>query len=484
MVPDGCISDYGDGCADDRGALYQSDESETWSPIGIYELNLFTENGLGYYGNGIYGNDTVTLGVKGDGLPTLDTQVVAGIAASEFWLGALPLSPWPVNFTEMNTPLDGLMTTLKKAGRIGSLSYGYTAGANARSPQVYGSLTLGGFDKAQFEESNVTFNFGGDISRDLLIPVERIQISNNDVALSRTQYFFIDSLVPDLWLPDEACDVFEEAFGIRQDNDTGLYLVGDNLHDQLTGQNLSVTFTIGTGKDVNTGDDSDATFEITMPYFAFDLEADGPLVPNATHYFPLRRASDNTTQYTLGRAFLQAAYLIADYEHGNFSVHQARWPESGSDQDLVPILLDEDSEDSEDSEGSGAGLGGGAIAGIVIGSIAAITIIAFAGFFIWRKRRQPPADPNGFSSEMDTPSTVVPPAASNQMLRPKVAEIEGYGSSVNEAPGSGMPISEMEGRNLEPGPGPHRLHQEVHEMDSGRLGLPELETPSHGPQNT
>jgi hypothetical protein len=67
---------------------------------------------------------------------------------------------------------------------------------------------------------------------------------------------------------------------------------------------------------------------ITLPYDAFDLQLSYPYLPNTTYadpskyYFPLRQAA-NETQYVLGRAFLQEAYLITDYERNNFSIHQA-----------------------------------------------------------------------------------------------------------------------------------------------------------------
>ncbi|RAL66809.1 hypothetical protein DID88_007592 [Monilinia fructigena] len=63
---------------------------------------------------------------------------------------------------------------------------------------------------------------------------------------------------------------------------------------------------------------------ITLPYAAFDWWAEYPLVQNATRYFPLKRASDSS-QITLGRVFLQEAYLIADYERSQFSIHQRNW---------------------------------------------------------------------------------------------------------------------------------------------------------------
>src|ERR1019366_4883174 len=54
-------------------------------------------------------------------------------------------------------------------------------------------------------------------------------------------------------------------------------------------------------------------------------KAKWPLVTkNSSRYFPLKRAA-NDSQTTLGRAFLQEAYLIVDYERSNFSLYQRNW---------------------------------------------------------------------------------------------------------------------------------------------------------------
>jgi len=76
--------------------------------------------------------------------------------------------------------------------------------------------------------------------------------------------------------------------------------VNSTTRDQLLQLKPQVTFTVG-----NTADGGRTT-PITLPYAAFDLIANHPIYPNATRYFPLRRAA-NDTQHTLGRTFLQEA---------------------------------------------------------------------------------------------------------------------------------------------------------------------------------
>ena len=141
-----------------------------------------------------------------------------------------------------------------------------------------------------------------DISRDLVVGLQSITYSNskttNSHLLSEGILSFIDSTVPHIWLPIDACTLFEEAFGITYNNTMERYLVNDTTHQTLQSQNPSISFLLG--NDVNGG----ATVNVTLPYAAFDLTLNDPFVSGSQPYFPLRRAA-NDSQYTIGRTFLQ-----------------------------------------------------------------------------------------------------------------------------------------------------------------------------------
>ena len=163
---------------------------------------------------------------------------------------------------------------------------------------------MGGYDASRFTPNNVDFQFASDISRDLVVGLQSITFSDSKTTdqhlLSEGILTFIDATVPHIWLPQDACTLFEDAFGITYNNTVDRYLVNDTLHKQLQSQNASVSFVLG--NDVNGG----ATVKITLPYAAFDLQVGTPIVNSTQNYFPLRRAA-NDTQYTLGRTFLQEA---------------------------------------------------------------------------------------------------------------------------------------------------------------------------------
>ena len=211
------------------------------------------------------------------------------------------------------------MTALTNQSLIPSVSFGYTAGAPYPLKKVLGSLTLGGYDQSRSTPNNMTFSFALDTDRDIVVGIQSITSTDQD----GTQYDFlptgidayVDSTVAQIWLPLEACRLFEEAFGLTYDAENQLYPVKNTLHKKLLAQNTSITFTLGNS------DSGGQNLNITLPYHSFDLQVKPPFASNATRYFPLQRAA-NETQYTLGRTFLQEAYLTVDWERQNFSISQ------------------------------------------------------------------------------------------------------------------------------------------------------------------
>lgn len=169
--------------------------------------------------------------------------------------------------------------------------------------KVLGSLVFGGYDVSKAGTTNITFDFGPDISRDLTVGLQAITMNQGEDAIELLPegiFTFIDSTVPHIWLPQEACQNFESALGLAWNSTVGLYLLNDTLHDSLLAQNASFTFRIGNLTE------GVPTIDITLPYASFDLTVDYPRVLNRTRYFPIVRAA-NDTQYTLGRTFLQEA---------------------------------------------------------------------------------------------------------------------------------------------------------------------------------
>jgi hypothetical protein len=224
-----------------------------------------------------------------------------------------------------------------------------------------------------------------DNERDLVVGVAGLTAStttnNNINLLTRDDLnMFIDSTIAEMWLPADVCKAFEDAFGLKYDNKTNLYLVDDTLHQSLLAQKPSITFTIGQKYTTN------ATLQITLPYAAMDLEASPPYrgLQQKSRYFPLRRGA-NSTQWVLGRTFLQEAYLTVDWERHNFSVSAVDWT-YGKAADLAAIVSPQYVV-LEDTAGSKKPLSTAAIIGVALGGsfLFALLLIAL-GWWLWRRR--------------------------------------------------------------------------------------------------
>ncbi len=363
-------------CSNGRGLLFNPNASSTWSQYGFYALGA--EQNLGPTGSARYGNDTVALGIQGSGGPSLPHQIVGAFSTENFYLGFFGVNPASTNFTQQEKGEASYMTTLKDQNLIPSLSFGYTAGNQYRLKQVLGSLTLGGVDSGRFTPNNLSIPFAPQESRSLLVGIQSISSVDQNGTTSNLLpsggiRAFVDSTEAQIWLPVEACQAFETAFGLTYNDTNGFYLVNDALHSQLTAQNASVTFTLG-----NTTSGGE-TVNITLPYASFDLLLKPPAgnLTSNTKYFPLRRA-DNDTQYTLGRTFLQEAYLTVDWERQNFSISECVFPEN-MQQNLVSI---QSPNDTTSSGGSSTGKTVGIAVGVVVG---VLIIAAAIGVFFWKK---------------------------------------------------------------------------------------------------
>ena len=392
VVPEGCLAGDGQDCPNERGAGifnsaqntgFQVNESSTWSAIGQYDITL--EQKLNYTAAALFGYDSVSLGWAADTSKlSLSHQVVGGIGELDYWMGYLPLGIADSSFSSLSQSIDSFLYQLRNGSKIPSLSFGYTAGAAYRSQGVFGSLTLGGYDSTRYtpNQNDFSFPFSTDPSKLLTVGVESIMATNslmNTYSLtSSADFYLIDSSVPHLWLPKEICDNFEQAFGLTYDPITDLYLVNDTIHSELTQKNPSVTI-----KLVNSLEDTSVNYtNIELPYSAFDLQASYPYYPNATNYFPIRRAA-NDTQYVLGRTLLQEAYLTVDYERGNFSVAQAVFPDPLPAANIITIKSKSDTDSSTNSS-----LSTGAIAGIAVGGALLLILLALAALFFLRRRRK------------------------------------------------------------------------------------------------
>ncbi|KAF2135461.1 uncharacterized protein K452DRAFT_363145 [Aplosporella prunicola CBS 121167] len=503
IVEEGCppSNPSGDQCEDLRGGLFRMNNSRTWESAsqiwndsGIYELGGQVDNYLGLTALGRFGFDTVKLPFSDGTMLPVNHSVVAGIAATKFYVGKFGVSPLATNFTaadggsdpNVRTKRPSFLSLLKENGKIPSSSFSFTAGSYTRSSterNALGSFIFGGYDASLIGPSSTSFDFGSDNGRELMVGIQAIKkhAGDNETDLLPTPLLAaLDSSQPNIWLPESACKQFESAFGLEWNETDKLYKVNDSLHDKLVKEDATVTFSLGEVHEDSGGESVDIVF----PYSAFDLTATWPVVSEGSStYFPLKKAANSSQvrlsirsirktwvvraalrfyeQYTLGRTFLQEAYLITDWERRNFSLSQRSWNSSAA-QDIVSIKsLDDSSVSSGDnssadpaSRSKNKSLSGGAIAGISIGCV--VFAIIVIGAFVWIRRKKAKAKslkPDGEPLAM----------AEYNATAFSGAELEGLRNMTNEMDNSNQVKPEMLG-DIE-----HRL-----EMDGSNQINPEL----------
>ncbi|KAI9706303.1 MAG: hypothetical protein M1820_004879 [Bogoriella megaspora] len=457
VLPEGCsiLHANDSGCSTERGQTFLRNSSSSWLPKtsgtdGLFQLTVPEEQYLGLTGNAYYGFDTVTLSIGGSGLPTLPHQTIAGIATDDFWLGSLGLSPISFNFSNFNDPQPSLLAGLRNQSFISSFSWAYTAGAFYKDVPTYGSLTLGGYDTTKFVPNNVSTAFGPDSSRDLLIRIQSITYETAGISSTLADetgtFAFIDSLVTPLWLPLNVCQEFEKAFNLTWNDTMSLYLLDDSTHMNLMTKNPCFTFTLGSLSD-------GGTLQIVIPYAAFDLN----ITANGTEqrYFPLKRAQ-NSSQYTLGRVFLQEAYIIADYDHQNFSVSQALFPDTSTPENVVAIASMDHSGSGQPDHSKTSGLS--TVSKIVIAVcvfVLFLVVVGLLSYYQIRRRRSSRAgsasDTQPGQSRPDTPRKDLNSTAAGQEIiceldtagNQLIRELDTAVSQIPEIDASGVPPIEL-----------------------------------------
>lgn len=254
-----------------------------------------------------------------------------------------------------------------------------------------GNLVLGGYDKSRMvPAAGISIRMPSIQNNTLAIGIPSIiytpdpNVVTNKISFTQSCGGFqanIDSTLPYLILPDCICDQFQETFGLKYDETRNLYFMDDSVHDRNVQQNGTVDIKIAEG----TADSFSSTI-ITLGYPAFDMQLSSATGGNATNYFPIKKSKNGI--YTLGRTFLQEAYIVVDYERLNFTVAPAHYSDPMPAENLVTIFNKTYTLGGpENTSNSGGGLGTGAIAGTVVGIVVAFTIAGVLAFCWWRKRK-------------------------------------------------------------------------------------------------
>lgn len=204
VEPEGCdTSTDPNDCSERRGGFFDSDRSSTWLQKSILELPIAVEKPWGYSGNGSYGFDMIRFqDLEGDNL-TLPEGIVSAYATKDFFLGFLGLTQHNLYVGDFNsTPIPSIFAQLTEIGEVGSLSWGYTAGASYTPNPTVGSLTLGGYDASRLIANNLTLAILDDPKRELVLGLQAITSDSQNLLMESVSVMLgmSDSIAHCAWM--------------------------------------------------------------------------------------------------------------------------------------------------------------------------------------------------------------------------------------------------------------------------------------------
>jgi hypothetical protein len=357
------------------------------------------------------------------------------------------------------------------------MSYGLHIGS--AEPFVDGSLVLGGYDRSRIlSDAIIAGNDNVFRLTDIALNVSRGDSawtskasSSYKSGLLKTSEDFGEYVqisprpgLPYLYLPKESCDAIAEHLPVKYSADYNLYLwdTEDSAYEDIvtSPHYLSFLFT----------DDTKTTAHINVPFALLNLTLDLPLAKEPTQYFPCSPWDDlRTASYTLGNAFLQAAFLSQHWQMNTTVLAQAPGPDyHEANVQAIPHdsdttvgaattaatwdstwektlkALDSGSSSSSSSDSttnndsnttqtnnnsdSSSSPSGGAIAGIVIGALAGISLIGALIWFFLRRRRN--SSTTKTASKHDRLSSTVSAEDQDYHDSPRSQELEAGGGGV------------------------------------------------------
>ncbi|EEY17874.1 conserved hypothetical protein [Verticillium alfalfae VaMs.102] len=447
---DYCRLNISEGCYASMAGTYnraQSEMERTGSDMGIRFSPPHKESMLGMSvrgGDFVSWVDSADIGharVADSSLVLIESQMMAYPGGQWYPMSAGCLGvggPSAINqsFTTSTYPINATLIPgrLWERGDVPSNSFGLHIGS--MQPPLGGSLWFGGYDQnrvigdvlvtaTSFHEAPITLR---DISLEVVqgaspftfdTKQDNLLTANNDTMGSALPVY-VDGCSPYLTLPKSTCDNIASHLPVIYDSDLGLYLwnTSDPYWPLVVSSASVLAFTFLASSNTE-------TLVVRVPFSHLNLTLTAPLVNgDPKPYFPCFTGGDGL--YTLGRAFLQDAFLGANWNQDKWFVAQAPGPKVQASPDVVAIqesdeVIESGSNDwaaswdgfwkvltpdevdvgpastglntetasppGDDTAGDGGGLSTGAMAGI--GAAAGAVVLAFlaAGFLLWRKRK-------------------------------------------------------------------------------------------------
>ncbi|KAJ0160306.1 hypothetical protein CTA2_8202 [Colletotrichum tanaceti] len=236
-----------------------------------------------------------------------------------------------------STPTDPVNASLVPGmlwfnNRIPSNSFSMHIGSVAS--RLEGSLWFGGYDRNRLVGdvlvANEDFNRNPITLKDISIDViqgfspfeftdqDGLLASGND-SISNGLRVTIDGCAPYLTLPRSTCDSIASHLPVTYDDGLGLYLwnIDSPKYSQIVTSASTLSFTF-------LADSNTKTVTIRVPFTHLNLTLSEPLVESPVPYFPCFTGGRGL--FSLGRAFLQDAFLGANWGQSKWWLAQAPGP--------------------------------------------------------------------------------------------------------------------------------------------------------------
>ncbi|KAI1259765.1 acid protease [Xylariaceae sp. FL1019] len=442
-----CRHNTSDGCAATRAGVYNEAESQIDNTGSTGEIQY--EPGpaymLGLNVTGDYAKSWIDyMDVGGVSVPNVSMALLSNSYAvypDETWyplsVGCLGIgAPDTVNQSFSNG-LDAAINAslipgiLNAEDQIPSNSFGMHIGS--ANPVMSGSLYFGGYDQNRIVGDILSYT--DDITKAINLKDIGIKVidgsspwsfntksgllaANNDSIPAGGIEVSVDGCSPYLTLPQSTCDAIADELPVTYNEALGLYIwnTDDAKYSQIVSSASALQFTFTAGSNTKS-----VTINVPFPHLNLTLTA--PLVDTDAQYFPCYTGPAG--QYTLGRAFLQDAFIGAHWGNKAWWLAQAPGPNipsadvitiqksdttvqassndwkaswDGSWKALTSDQVTNSSTVTPEGSGSGSGdsskasssgLSTGAKAGIGVGAaVGALAVIGALVFFCLRRRRQ------------------------------------------------------------------------------------------------
>lgn len=281
--------------------------------------------------------DTMNIGY---GTTVPNASMVANYGAYQTFPGGL-VAPVTVGILSMGAPAlfhewDVTMTFISSymysaGGARKTPSYSYSMHIGSAALGLKGSVFLGGYDKSRLVGEVSTQSFtpsGANPGGNLVIGMMDIGLGvatggspwaydQKDGLLSQSNSSMdlpitveVSPQTPYLYLPKSTCDAITAELPVTFNSSLGLYFwdTKDETYTNITSSAAYLSFTFA--KDMT----EDANTTIKVPFALLNLTLEEPLVQKPTPYFPCYPVNSS---YSLGRAFLQAAFVGESFGNGN-----------------------------------------------------------------------------------------------------------------------------------------------------------------------